>query len=273
MPEAAEVAHQADFLKKWEGKTITSIQWDERSKFHRQPIPGWKQMVFPVTIKKVFSRGKIIVFDLINIYLTSHLGMTGYYSETKSKHSNIWFTFSTGEKLYFTDMRHFGNFTVSKDLKDIWKKNGPCLLTSALVRYQKLLPDQLNRHQVLINRKNWHKAFQIKTQKKLCDFLLEQDRFAGLGNYNRAEIMYRCRIHPEKKVKDLTKEQIDTLYEKTMEVVYLSYKCKGPKNGYLSGGCLKLAVYGQDHDPNGYPVERYKSKNRMVHYCPKIQKM
>lgn len=288
MPEAAEVARQGEFLKNWEGKTVKSISWDDTSKFSRHPISGWDSLVFPLEIKKVFTRGKIIVFCFEipsrgghdgsqgSIYLTSHLGMTGYYTTTTGKHSNLWFNFSDNTKLFFNDQRHFGNFTVSEDLKEIWEKNGPCLLTSALVRYGKISPEKLNRHQKLINREKWHQAFKVTGRQKntkLCDFLIAQKRFSGVGNYLRCEIMYQARLHPEKTVISLTKQQIDQLYEATMETVYLSYKYNGPVNGYHHDGCMVLAVYGKEKDPNGYPVKTIQSQGRTVHYCPKIQKL
>jgi formamidopyrimidine-DNA glycosylase len=281
MPEAAEVASQAIFLQKWENKVIVEIAWDEKSKFFKKPIQEWEILNFPLKIDQIFSRGKIIVFSLSNsnkskFYLTSHLGMTGYYSEQPGKHSNFWFKFQDKTKLFFHDTRHFGNFTVSRDLKKIWEKNGPCILTSALVKYGKVLPEKLNEHQRLINRKKWHEAFRVTSrqkQTKICDFLLEQKRFSGLGNYLRCEIMYYSKIHPNKTVISLSKDEVDRLYEITMKIVYISYKYKGPVSGYHEDGSMDMAVYGKDKDPHGYPVKTFQSKTRTVHFCPKIQTM
>lgn len=274
MPEVAEVARQAEWLQKYRGKTVTGLEWDEKSKFARKPISGYNLIRFPLTIKNIFSRGKIIVLVLNeNLYIVNHLGMTGYWTTTPTTHSNLWLTVD-GEKLYFTDQRHFGNVSVTKDLFDCWKKNGPCLLTSALVRYRKVEREQLNSDQKIITRSEWHKAFQMtqrRNKTKICDFLLEQKSFSGIGNYLRCEILYKSAIHPEQTVITLIKEQINKLYEMTMETVYLSYKYNGPADGYLSGGRLPLAVYNRETDPYGNRVDKYVSKSRTVHYCPKIQ--
>lgn len=181
MPEVIEVRKQVEKLQKWRGKEIVSIEYDEFSKFNKKEIPGWELLHFPLKINDIFSRGKIIVFVCENLFITSHLGMSGFYTTNKGKHSNLWFNFGS-ERLYYDDQRHFGNFTICYDLSETWKKNGPCLLTSALVRYGKL--KYLNEHEKIINRKMWHNCFQeSKKTVKICEFLLEQKRFSGIGNY------------------------------------------------------------------------------------------
>lgn len=270
MPEAAEVARQAEWLQQFQNREIVEIHYDERSKFNRKDIENLDQ--FPKKIIQVFSRGKIIVLVLEgNFFIVNHLGMTGYWSIERTKHANLWIQLRDGQNIYFTDQRHFGNFNITDSLEKTFEKNGPCILTSALKRYGKIQP---NIYQKIITRLEWHKAFQMNSRQqkvKICDFLLEQKRFSGIGNYLRSEIMYYSKVHPEQTVASLTRCQIDTLYEKSMEIVYLSYKYNGPANGYLSGGCLPLAVYGKEKDPRGNPIVRYVSKNRTVHYCPKIQ--
>lgn len=266
MPEAAEVAKQGIWLNQWVGAELVSIQLDEKSKFFRKPIPGWNLLDFNkgYVIQNVFTRGKIIVICLITnkkekLYITSHLGMTGFYTVKKSKHTNIWFSFANHPTLYFNDQRHFGNFTICENLTNIWKKNGPCLLTSALVRYGKLSIDSLNEHQIIINRKKWHSCFK-KQEKEICDFLIEQKAFSGLGNYLRVDVLYKAKISPFRKIKDLSLSDIDTLYEKTMEIVYLSFKPN-----------YHFKVYMQETDSLGNPVKTIKSKGRTIHYCPNIQ--
>ena len=142
MPEAVEVGIQGEQLKKMtSNKLIIGLNWDKNSKFSRKKIPGLDLVKLPLLVKNVFTRGKIIVFECSDstsekIYITSHLGMSGYYTKTKDKHSNFWFSFGveieteTKKKglyqetfiLYFDDLRHFGNFTICHDLSAIWKK-------------------------------------------------------------------------------------------------------------------------------------------------------
>lgn len=45
----------------------------------------------------------------------------------------------------------------------------------------------------------------------VCDALLNQDIFAGVGNIIKNEVLYRIRVHPAAKVADLPEEKLDKL--------------------------------------------------------------
>ncbi len=49
----------------------------------------------------------------------------------------------------------------------------------------------------------------------ICDALLEQDIFAGLGNIIKNEVLYRVRIHPESKVGKIPDAKIRTLIKES----------------------------------------------------------
>jgi endonuclease-8 len=58
------------------------------------------------------------------------------------------------------------------------------------------------------------KATLAKTPHKLvCDALLEQDVFSGVGNIIKNEVLYRIHVHPEAEVGDLPPEKIDELID------------------------------------------------------------
>ena len=266
MPEVVEVYHQAQKLKKYVGQMIIGINWDNVSKFDRKKIPGLDLFILPLIIQNVYSRGKVIVFECKNnntkIYFVNHLGMTGFWSREKSKHSNFWMKFgvkvkeelySETKRIYFTDQRHFGNISIHSDLKDVCKKNGPCVLQTV---FQKCKKDV---QQEVITRKYWHECLS-KYKKEVCGFLLEQKYISGIGNYLRAEILYHARIHPLKK--NLNEKERNKLYDKMIEVVYLIYK-----DNY------SFHVYMQEHDSEGNSIEQFKHKTRMVHFCPAKQKL
>ena len=263
MPEVVEVYRQAQKLKKYVGQTIIGINWDKVSKFDRKRIPGLDLFSLPLIIQDVYSRGKLIIFKCDkNVYLVNHLGMTGFWSSEKTKHSNFWIKFgnevknglySETKRIYFTDQRHFGNISIHSDLKDVYKKNGPCVLQTVFQKCKK------NVLQDVISRKYWHECLS-KYKKEVCEFLLEQKYVSGIGNYLRAEILYHARIHPLKK--NLNEKERNKLYDKMIEIVYLIYK----RN-------YSFHVYMQERDPEGNPIEQFKHKTRMVHFCPAKQKL
>ncbi|KAK3097271.1 hypothetical protein FSP39_008221 [Pinctada imbricata] len=112
-----------------------------------------------------------------------NFGMSGkfdfYQADQLKKHAHLNFFTKDEPKmvLSFVDYRRFGKWQVRAD----WSKDrGPCIL----FEYQKF------RENVLNNLSD--SAFN----KPICEALLNQKFFNGLGNYLRAEILYRAGIPP-----------------------------------------------------------------------------
>jgi endonuclease-8 len=47
------------------------------------------------------------------------------------------------------------------------------------------------------NAKNAKARLKAEPTKLICDALLEQDIFSGVGNIIKNEVLYRIRVHPE----------------------------------------------------------------------------
>lgn len=70
-----------------------------------------------------------------------------------------------------------------------------------------LMSDEWNHSKAL-------KTIRQKENNLVCDVLMDQDIFSGLGNIMKNEIQFRCKVHPEQKVGELTsKEQIKLVRE------------------------------------------------------------
>ena len=54
--------------------------------------------------------------------------------------------------------------------------------------------------------------------KRLYALLLDQHFIAGLGNYLRSEILFDARLHPERKLSDLTRRERATLARSTLKL-------------------------------------------------------
>lgn len=296
MPESVECALKAEEIHNYifeeNKRMIIGIEWDKKSRYNagnkRGEIKGLDLAKLPIVVEKVYSHGKLIILDSVNvkgeqIYLIFHLGMTGKftYGKNKEKHSNLWL--SLGKKvegkeyyeekgrIYFNDSRKFGSFSIHKNLSELMKKNGPCLFAASMGKYDinTMISSKGATLEIWLCSLNNGRI----RDKPICEFLLEQKHVSGVGNYIRAECLYLAKIHPERKLRDLRDEEKIFLYEKILEVIYLSWKSKGPSSGYIEGGCFALQVYSRESDPLGNPVETYSdSKNRTVHYVPNIQK-
>ncbi|TEA34981.1 hypothetical protein DBR06_SOUSAS9710052 [Sousa chinensis] len=121
--------------------------------------------------------------------LVFRFGMTGSFqlvpSDALPPHAHLrFYTAPPGPRLAlcFVDIRRFGHW----DLGGKWQPGrGPCVL----LEYEQF------RENVLRNLAD--KAFD----RPICEALLDQRFFNGIGNYLRAEILYRLRIPPFEKAR------------------------------------------------------------------------
>lgn len=292
MPEAAEIRVISEYLNKvWSGKLIVSLGWDSRSKFNKTGIKNMDLVKVPCKVIRVFPHGKLIIIETINslnntIFMISQLGMEGKWVHKPEKHSNFRLYFGNlsqdkteyivEDTWWYDDSRHFGHFNVYPDLSEPKKVHGPCLMNTALYHQGLVIP---NSHQNIIDLNLFTTKIRNPriSSKYICDFLMEQKHMAGIGNYLRAEILYRAKINPLKKLESFLDGDIEKLYKSILEQMVIAYGAKGltiksywdPEGN--KGKC-PLSVYGQTFDPHSNPVEKFKDKSgRTVHWVPAIQ--
>lgn len=173
MPELAEVRLTADYVNRMvAGKSFFKVR--------KNPSHKGKLFEHPdlFTISAI-SRGKEFKLLLEHSGTTDHMlmtmGMSGYFKVTKTgqeiKHSHLMFDASDGHTLSFVDVRRFGKWS----FKDWNKDRGP-----DPVREKKEFVDY-----VMLNLEK--PAFN----KPLHEVLMNQKYFNGIGNYLRAEIIYK----------------------------------------------------------------------------------
>jgi formamidopyrimidine-DNA glycosylase len=186
------------------------------------------------------------------------------------------------EHFYFHDERNIANFDVFFDTANFLAfitGEGPDLLDYAVLLQTgsrlglELTPDDditAERWRGVLKRKNLAK-------KRICEFLMDQKYFSGIGNYLRAEILYDAKISPYRTLGSLNDSEIETLRQKSLDIIYRSYNCKGltiytykDPDGHT--GTFVCQVYGRDLDPNGHKVLTFSDKNnRTVHWVKEVQ--
>ncbi|XP_054589011.1 endonuclease 8-like 1 isoform X3 [Nothobranchius furzeri] len=175
-------------------------------------------------------------------------GMSGYFRFTGEdelpKHAHL--RFYTKEKprrvLSFVDTRRFGSWQPN----GTWQPDrGPCIM----FEYKRF------RENVLSNLSD--RAFD----RPICEVLLNQKYFNGIGNYLRAEILYRPNIPPFVCARNVLEglELEDTLDEKTVKNEFpTSKKSKKKTMNQESGDLLRLchtiplevvSLGGKGYDP------------------------
>ena len=234
MPELVEVFVIAERLNK-NIKNTTLIDISIISGRYKNTLPkNYKEFSksLPLEIENVSSQGKFIYITFeggASIWIT--LGLTGdvymknpdfdriqYMNgiDRKDVHDRVSFTIKKGRSedfVYFNDIRNFGTITFSLDKKELDKK----LLT--------LGRDPLREDITMVEFIDIFQAKKRANQNKMiCLELVNQKLIAGIGNYLRAEILYDANISPFIKVKDLSKNDLESLWKAMNHIISIVYK-------------------------------------------------
>ena len=222
MPELAELRLTADYINKCSHGEGPGIHY---TKIEKNPNHKGTHCITPESPKDYFSlsaesRGKELIVYIKegdNITpLRMGMGMSGHFELTntgqESKHAHLKFYRKDGTTLSFVDVRRFGKWKAG----ETWSTNrGPDPTTEA---------DEFKYH-ILKN-----------LDKKVFDqpihlVLMNQKYFNGIGNYLRAEILYRLpEVDPFMQARIIIEK-----YPKLIELCTII-----PRKAYaLGGGQLK----------------------------------
>ena len=221
MPECAEIKIMTEYINDCtEGYTFTSM---EKSKETKVPCKVWGRGIWPFEIKAT-HRGKEMILDMGTDKLKASMGMSGHWRLTTKadmyKHTHLWFERDDGMILGLVDVRRFAKWSWCFD----WgAKRGPCIMTE---------PEEFDKH----IQNNLHKK---KFQKPICEVIMDQSYFNGVGNYLRAEILDRIDCSPFMAAREyiINNPQLTTV---VYEVVWESYLAGGGElkdwnNPYTTG--------------------------------------
>lgn len=271
MPEGPEARRIADCLRQAIlGSTLIGLSWDQNSRYAKTPLHDHAALLqaLPKRIVDVRTKGKKIILELADaIYFVVSLGMEGKFLREPGRHCNLWLEFQPepgkDSRIYFSDTRHFAIFEIvfgQANLNTRLSQLGPDILQEDITREQFLAIARNRRIQ----------------GKEICEFLIDQKRISGIGNYLRAEILYRARIRPDRALRELSDEELDRIRTVAKETIREAYRWNGLTiKSYwdLNGdkGMFPVIVYGKDRDPQGNPVIQTKKKDRYMHWVPAVQ--
>ncbi len=176
MPELAELKFTSDYVNQAsEGATYVRVEKNPVHKCDDLDIP------FESFKIKAKSKGKEMVLYFLDensdkfIPVRITMGMSGHFKLTNTgdevKHSHLKFYRKDGTTLSFVDVRRFGK----------WKQG--------LVWSDNRGPDPTTEYKAF-----WDNVMTnlTKLKKPLYEMLMDQKYFNGIGNYLRAEIIFRA---------------------------------------------------------------------------------
>jgi formamidopyrimidine-DNA glycosylase len=226
-------------------------------------------------IRRIRRQGKYIIFELSDgDVLIIHLRMTGklIWSDDdfeRERYTRTVFYFASGGSLQFHDTRALGTL--------VFLPSGDVEKFSPIVGLEPLDESwSLEALKSLIRKS----TLEVKT------FLLDQKKIAGIGNIYASEILFRCRIHPERRVNELSDAEIRALFKQIPFVLNLAIEKMGTSLGdgeqnfrsvyNIEGEFQKfIRVYGREGEPCfecGSPIVRIKQKGRSSYFCGRCQK-
>ena len=268
MPELPEVEIVKQSLnKKIKFKKITKVIIRNRNLRFRIPSYFGKFLKNKI-IKEVdrFSKYIIIKFEDKTFCLV-HLGMTGtihlveknskntntsFYSDINlpKKHNHIEIQFNK-IKMIYNDPRRFGFFIIIEDQKTLSK------------RFEHLGPEPFFKSFNF----NYIKSFFKNKEKNIKSFLLDQNFVSGIGNIYASEILFLCKIKPNKKAKYLN-------LENCKDIVYYSRFVlnKAIKKGGSSIRDFKNTSGNQGSFQKEFKVYQRENLNCLKYRCAGIIK-
>jgi len=219
----------------------------------------------------IISKGKLLVFVFGNIYLHIHFGLTGWFVFENPDYPKYELIFKKNDKIlkiYVDDKIKFSKlkfYDEDKHLKAINKLGVDIFSIDFTYKY--------------------FESCTEKTNKKIVSFLLDQNKFSGIGNYIKNESLYIAKIDPYRTTSDLDKREIKLLYDaikfcaysNCMELLKQNKDIKSDKNfinllkSVKPEIPYKYRVYQQEKDPDGNNVTAEEISGRKTYYVKKIQ--
>lgn len=116
-------------------------------------------------------------------------------------------------------------------------------------------------------------AQKLKDKPKLliCDALMTQDIFSGVGNIIKNEVLYRCKVHPESLTGAVPKARLSKLIKETR--IYSFQFLEWKKANVFAKHWI---VYKQDMCPKGHgplQVKVHGRFKRRTYYCERCQQL
>jgi formamidopyrimidine-DNA glycosylase len=246
-----------------------------------------EQFLVGAQITDVRRRAKVLLIDLSTSYsLVIHLKMTGQMvfvadharfgaghpndsliNNLPDKSTRVTFEFRDGSHLYFNDQRKFG-----------WVRLMPTLEIPNIDFMKKVGPEPLEAD---FTAAEFSQRFARRSRTNIKAALLDQSVIAGVGNIYADESLWGAKIHPQRLVSTITKQEFTLLYKELRAVMNLAIEkggssdrnyinAEGKKGSYLSFASV-FRREGLACPRCGTTIEKLRVAGRGTHICPYCQ--
>jgi len=239
MPEGPSIVIVKELVQQFKGKKV--IKAYGNSKMDIERISGQKILDFK-------SWGKHFLICFKDFTIRIHFMMFGTYriNERKDTEPRLGLIFKKGELNFYTCSIKF----IEENVNEVYDWTADVMNAnwddSEAGKKLKLTPDTL-----------------------VCDALLDQNIFAGVGNIIKNEVLFRIRMHPENKIKNIPDAKIAELIQeaRNYSFEFLEWKKRFVLRKHWLAYSKKICP--RDHIPF---IKKYLGKTkRRTFYCELCQ--
>lgn len=267
------------------GKKITAVNSDTEKSFPNAPSDV-AAFLIGATIVDVRRRAKVLMIDLSTKYtIVIHLKMTGQMvfrgsqvfgaghpsdsliGDLPDRSTRVTLTFDGDSRLFFNDQRKFG-----------WMKLIPTIEVPNIDFMQKVGPEPLEDD---FTPGQFSERFKRRARTSIKAALLDQTVVAGVGNIYADESLWGAKIHPQRLVSTITKDEFTSLYHELRLVMNLAIEKGGSTDKNYVNAEGKRGSYmdfarvfrreGQACPRCGTAIIKFKTAGRGTHVCPHCQ--
>ncbi len=288
MPELPEVETvRRGLAELLPGRVVTRVTVFDSPKSFPNARSDVEQFLYGACVTAVRRRAKVLMIDLDTQYsLVVHLKMTGQLifrgvqsfagghpndsliGELPDRSTRVQVDFTDESRLFFNDQRKFG-----------WVKLLPTDEVKNLPFMQKVGPEPLDpqtRAEDFIQRIRRRQNSMIKPA------FLDQAVIAGVGNIYADEALWAAQIHPQTRVKNVSDQQLNTLFNELRHILQLSIDqggstdknyvdAEGRKGNYLTFAHVFRREGQACHRHPDQEIIKLKVGGRGTHICPVCQ--
>ena len=188
--------------------------------------------------------------------------------ELPDRSTRVQIEFTDGSRLFFNDQRKFG-----------WMKLLPTDEVKNLPFMQKVGPEPLDPN---TRAEDFIQRIRHRQNSMSKPALLDQAVIAGVGNIYADEALWAAQIHPQTRVKNISDQQLNTLFNELRQILQLSIDqggstdknyvdAEGRKGNYLTFAHVFRREGQACHRHPDQEIIKLKVGGRGTHICPVCQ--
>lgn len=191
--------------------------------------------------------------------LLIHFGMTGrprYYKaeEDRPKFGHIVLTFENGFHFAFENKRKLGRWDLIDSIEDYKKE-------------RELSDDARD-----LSLEDF-KASLATRKTHIKKVIQDQNVAAGIGNWMADEILYQARLHPKKKVDEMSEQDIEDVFEAMKKVIEVAIENDAHYSDFPEDFLMHFREEGAKCYHTGVAIQKIKLGGRATYFSPEWQVM